>query len=605
MRWILLEQERNRTTITALRVAFVVLAVVSAVLGFVGYTKMFAAQPGDTTTPVDIFYYTLQLFVLDADPLSDQAGLPWQLQVARFAAPAATVFALVETARVLLTGELHRLRARRARNHVVVCGDSALAHSLAARLHAAGRRVIVVGPAAGAPPVSRRRLYIVSGDPTNVEVLRAAGVGRADLVYACTDDSTDNVLAATTAGLLRDHRNAGMRIYAQIHDPELCLAMQARRLSHTPGTSLRLDFFNMEELAARWLFRQDPLPYSRLNRVLIVGLSSFGQAVLIEMARHWRMHQPKAPGRLRVDLVVPASRPALDELLHRYPFLAEICDIVTHEREPRELLPGQTFRVPHDRVFICYDDEEQGLKVALTMPSLWRGGPGSVIVPVIRLSGLTEAFTDSGDRPGLLDAISGTVRCYPMVEAAGDPDRIGDDLVERLGRSIHDRYVLSHRAAQADLAQPANPALLPWPELPEDLRGTNRAHAEDIGRKLRTLGLAVAPRMLANPEVRLNRDQIERLAVLEHERWFAEWTMAGWKLGSWRDRVARTHPDLCAWGELSEGSREKCRQEMRQIPGVLADVGLEIVRIGVDVSAETDVVSAASTRTPDGDGAAR
>jgi len=99
-----LDQDRNKTRITLLRVAFVLLAGVSAILGFVGYAELLVGEPGGTTAPVDVLYYTLQLFVLDADQLADRADLPWQLQVARFTAPAATVFALVETARVLLTG---------------------------------------------------------------------------------------------------------------------------------------------------------------------------------------------------------------------------------------------------------------------------------------------------------------------------------------------------------------------------------------------------------------------------------------------------------------------------------------------------------------------
>ncbi|MDG4772257.1 RyR domain-containing protein [Solwaraspora sp. WMMD792] len=573
-----LDQDRNRTTITLLRITFVLLAGVSAILGFVGYAELLVGERGGTTTPVDVLYYTLQLFVLDADQLADRADLPWQLQVARFTAPAATVFALVETARVLLTGELHRLRARRASGHVVVCGDSAMARNLAARLHAAGRKVVVVGLPSGTPVPSRRRWYSVPGDPTAAEVLRAAGVGRAALVYACTDDSTDNILAATTAGMLRDEHNGGMRVYAQLHDPELCLAMQARRLSHSAGVDLRLDFFNVDELAARWLFRQDPLPTVRLSRLLVIGMSSFGRAVLVEAARHWRIHQPDTAGRLRVDLIAADARSVVDDLVHRYPFLGGVCDVVCYEREPDALLPGPAFRVPHDRVLLCLDDEEQALKIALTTPSLWRGGPGSVTVPVTRLAGLAGAFADGDGHSGLLDAISGTVRCYPTVDAASDPDRIGDDLVERLGRSIHDRYLLASRVGA--VGSVADPALLPWASLPEDLRRTNRAQAADIGRKLRVLGLALAPRTRTNVAVRLTREQIERLAVLEHQRWSRERRSTGWVHGPRRDRAARTHPDLRPWRELPEQVKEKNRDEMRQIPGVLADVGLEIVRVG-------------------------
>jgi voltage-gated potassium channel Kch len=568
------EQERNQTPVTMLRLGFIGLAVAALLLGYVGMAGYLANHPELSRGPIDVLYYSLQLFVLDADPLSAGGPLPWQLQVARFAAPAATVFALVETARVLLTSELQRLSARRARRHVVVCGDSALARTLAARLHAAGRRVIVVGtpPAAGLA-VPWRRLYGVPGDPTSAEVLRAAGVGRAAVVYACTDDSTDNVLTAATAGRLRDGRGATMRVYAQIHDPELCLSLQARRLNQPQQATVRLDFFNADELAARSLFLDDPLPPARPTRLLIVGASPFGRAVLVEVARHWRIQSLAQVGRLKVDLVADGGRAVVRELFHRYPFLGEVCEVAVHHGDVAAMLNAESGAPPHDRAFITRDDEEQSLKVALTTPALWRGGPGSVVVPVTRLSGLAQAFTDAGP----LDAVFGTVRLYPVVKTAGDPDRIGDDLVERLARSIHDRYLLS---------QPANSgqgtdALVPWPDLSEELRRTNRAQAEDIGRKLRLTGLALAPRSSTNRPVEMTDEQVEYLAALEHQRWRLDRERSGWRLAVQRDGRSRTHPDLRDWAELPELTREKNRREVREVTYVLADVGLEMVRAGV------------------------
>jgi voltage-gated potassium channel Kch len=568
------EQERNQTPVTMLRLGFIGLAVAALLLGYVGMADYLANHPELSRGPIDVLYYSLQLFVLDADPLSAGGPLPWQLQVARFAAPAATVFALVETARVLLTSELQRLSARRARRHVVVCGDSALARTLAARLHAAGRRVIVVGtpPAAGLV-LPWRRLHGVPGDPTSAEVLRAAGVGRAAVVYACTDDSTDNVLTAATAGRLRNGRGTPLRVYAQIHDPELCLSLQARRLNQPQQATVRLDFFNADELAARSLFLDDPLPPTRPTRLLIVGASPFGRAVLVEVARHWRLQSPARLGRLKVDLVADGGRAVVRELFHRYPFLGEVCEVAVHHGDVATMLNAEADAPPHDRAFITREDEEQSLKVALTTPALWRGGPGSVVVPVTKLSGLAQAFTDAG----LLDAVAGTVRLYPVVKTAGDPERIGDDLVERLARSIHDRYLLSQPASAGHNGADA---LVPWRELSEDLRRTNRAQAQDIGRKLRLTGLALAPRTSTNRPVELTGEQVEYLAALEHQRWRADRERAGWRLAVRRDGRSRTHPDLRDWAELPERTREKNRREVREIPYVLADVGLEMVRAG-------------------------
>ncbi|HET9141394.1 hypothetical protein, partial [Actinophytocola sp.] len=105
-------EERNQTPVTVLRLAFIGLAVAALLLGYHGMGIYLAEHPDYRQSPIDVLYFTLQLYVLDAEPLSEGGDLPWQLQVARFAAPAVTVFAVVETARVLLTSELHRLSAR-------------------------------------------------------------------------------------------------------------------------------------------------------------------------------------------------------------------------------------------------------------------------------------------------------------------------------------------------------------------------------------------------------------------------------------------------------------------------------------------------------------
>src|SRR6185369_1603153 len=97
-------------------------------------------------------------------------------------------------------------------------------------------------------------------------------------------------------------------------------------------------------------------------------------------------------GRLHLDLVAPGAGAVLAELTGRYGFLAGACDGTPHEGELRAVLDGGALAVEHDRVFVCDDDEERGLKLAITERALWHGGAGSVVVPLDRLAGLVEAF---------------------------------------------------------------------------------------------------------------------------------------------------------------------------------------------------------------------
>ena len=77
---------------------------------------------------------------------------------------------------------------------------------------------------------------------------------------------------------------------------------------------------------------------------------------------------------------------AVGRLTERYPFLTRVCRMTPHDNDLDELLAGAPVALPPDRVFICYDDEQQALKTALTAEQLWPGGSGAVVVRLDRLA---------------------------------------------------------------------------------------------------------------------------------------------------------------------------------------------------------------------------
>ncbi|AVT32161.1 hypothetical protein C6361_24890 [Plantactinospora sp. BC1] len=562
-------------TKSVLRLVFALAGVVAFVCGYLGLSQHIERTGGYGSDPFDLIYYDLQLFVLGAPPLDDGGPFPALLNFARFAAPAVTAYALVEACRLLFATELRRLRDRNARGHVIVCGDGLVADTLARRLQAAGHRVVAVRSDVTTPSGSGQ-VARAARDPS---VLRGAGIGRARAVYACTDDSATNAAIGLAAAR---HGRSPLTVYAQVADPELCLALQARHLGLARHPGARLDFFNIDDLAARKLFAEDPLTAvdGRPPRVVVLGATAFGRAVLVELARRWRVRDPHGARLVPLVLVDEAATEAAAQLTHRYPFLSRVCRIIPLDGGLGELLgqlPRAGFPLPPDRVFICYDDEERALKTALTAEQLWHGGPGSMVVRLDRLANLREAF-GSGTGLGVLDDLSGALRLYGVVHAACDPALIGDDLVERLARVIHESYVVARR--RHGERPGGNPALVPWEELPESLRRANRAQAKDIGRKLRELGCALSPRVGPGDEHALEEPEIERLAILEHQRWLAEQVASGWRYAPHRDDERRLHPALSPWEDLREDLRERNHEAVRELPVILADAGFRIVRVG-------------------------
>jgi len=544
-----------------LRSIFAVIGVMALILGYVGL-----AQLGTSQRQVDLIYSALQLFVLEFAAADHPGPYPMALEIARFAAPVVTIYAFVEAGRLIFAAEVRKFRVWSARGHVIVCGDTMMATTLARRVRSEGHRVVAVritdGP--GAPGVLR-----VVGDARDPDVLRGAGIGRATALYACTDDSATNTAIALAARRFARASSRSLAAYAQVADPDVCLALQARYLGLPQPTGLRLDFFNSDDLAARKLFAEEPV--HAINRrpplVLVVGATAFGRAVVVEVARRWRAVEPESTARLHLALVDDDATRIIDQLTHRYPFLTQVCHLTPHEDDVSTLRGGRGF----DRVFICYDDEVRALKTALTAEWLWSGGPRSVVVRLDRLAALREAFGTSGDQ--LLDEVSGTLRLFGVVEGASDPDLIGDDLVERLARVIHDSYERSRRRRD-----PAGAKHVAWEDLPETLRRANRAQAEDIGRKLRAVGCMLSPRVGPGIEYALADGEVDQLAVMEHDRWREERVDAGWRYAERRDDARQLHPSLRDWSELPEDTRQKNYDAIRELPAILADAGFRIVR---------------------------
>ncbi|MEV6811322.1 RyR domain-containing protein [Micromonospora sp. NPDC051296] len=578
-----------------LRAVFGGIGLLALILGYIGFDRLGQDRPDAIHDVYDVLYYDIQLFVFSAEPFEDPGPYPWQLQVARFVAPLFTLLAVAEAGRLLLAAEIRRLRARRASDHVLVCGDSQFAHMLADRLFADGERVVVVRAEPFGPLEYRRRRYLgVVGDPTSAEVLRGAGLPRAHTIYACThDDDLNHAIANAASRLIHDRRQPP-RVYVQVHDPEMCLSLQARRLGAAGSSRLRLDYFHVDDVAARALHRHHPLPPARdrPTRVLIAGSGTFRRALLVETARHWRTHRAAtadARPTLRVELVAPDASTELALAASRYPFLSTVCQVAAYDLDVDGLVGLDHFGPGgYDRIYVCGADETTGLQFVLDTPALWQGTHTSVFVPVYRQAALAAAFHGDSHHD-LLDEVHGKLRLYPVLTRACDARLIAEDLTERLAQQIHDRYLRAQQRAGVRLGEA--PAMVDWSRLPESLRRANRSHVQDIAAKLLNLGCVVAPRHGSSGDASATglaiHDRIEQLARLEHERWCRERRGEGWTYGEPRDDARQRHPALRPWSELPPAVREQNREEIRALPDVLSDSGFELIRLAAAVPAQS------------------
>jgi hypothetical protein len=118
--------------------------------------------------------------------------------------------------------------------------------------------------------------------------------------------------------------------------------------------------------------------------------------------------------------------------------------------------------------------------------------------------------------------------------------------------------------------------MMPWDQLEERYRHSNRRAADHIDVKLRSLGLEKRPLEDAEPLQEFDEDHVEALARMEHASWCADTWLQGYEWGPERNEVDLKHDCLIDWEGLSAEARKRDFSQIHEIPRALKDAGLGI-----------------------------
>lgn len=152
---------------------------------------------------------------------------------------------------------------------------------------------------------------------------------------------------------------------------------------------------------------------------------------------------------------------------------------------------------------------------------------------------------------------------------------------ERLAQAIHEEYIREQREEGHTVED--NPSMAAWEELPEHLKESSRRQADDIDKKLRSIGCEIEDSTGRAPDhFGIAPDELEPLARMEHDRWWRERESEGWTFASEKDVEAKESPYLVPYEDLPDEIKEYDRNVVRLIPVVLARAGLRVVRVGTE-----------------------
>jgi hypothetical protein len=158
------------------------------------------------------------------------------------------------------------------------------------------------------------------------------------------------------------------------------------------------------------------------------------------------------------------------------------------------------------------------------------------------------------------------------------------ELLETLAQAAHEVFCDGLRAqgiqygSETNLKQKTHSALISYASLSEELKESNRNNVRDIPNKLTVAGYVMIPARSNEPPFDFPGEDLELLALKEHERWMATLISTGWSHAPETDRPKKFHSALVDWDELPDEEKEKDRELIRGIPRILTKAGYAIVK---------------------------
>ncbi len=162
---------------------------------------------------------------------------------------------------------------------------------------------------------------------------------------------------------------------------------------------------------------------------------------------------------------------------------------------------------------------------------------------------------------------------------------LSGELLERLAAAAHDVFCQGKvrdgwkLGSEKCEQRKTHPLLRPFAEIPEEYKEPNRVTVRNIPKKLRKAGYVMVPSRSNEPALEFPGDDLETLAMYEHELWMEGQLSAGFRLGKATADDPLRNEYLVAWEQLPEGIKQIDRDLVRGIPKILAQTGFAVMRV--------------------------
>jgi hypothetical protein len=493
------------------------------------------------------------------------------LVVARLAALGATFTGLAGVVIALFRSQVDRLRASRADAVTAVVGidddTRSMVSAIAATLDRRSTLVVITG---GPDEPGEQEAHLQGGRVVSVDFNAPATLESLSLwrnlerLYLMSADPATNLfwLDVITRALSVVGHKQRLPLIVRIDDPWQAEAWRAQQLGGS-DTRWAADAVGKYEVTARWLL-DNIIATGTVQRVFVCGTTPLTLALCADLTRRKLEYDYySAPGEAALPSLTLVGQDA-EEYRQDHEF---------HRRQLGFVSAGPTIdatpQAPTVSTLMRLIGESDAERNAVIFVDDQSRGPSGATSTGTRLAARIPTMPvycwDSDAR--MADdplAIVGGLRTYGL--ALDVPEGQAQDAWERAARLIHEH----HR--HAGPAVTAFPARLPWAQLDEFWRGSNRRQVRNAlwmveqiaGHTWNTWGRPPTPLrvhdMVGLPPTEqlarmgFDRDSVMKMARVEHEDWCRYYRRNGWKYGATRDAAQRIHDKLVDWSVIGGDS---------------------------------------------------
>lgn len=332
---------------------------------------------------------------------------------------------------------------------------------------------------------------------------------------------------------------------------------------HFQKNNIDLHFFNIHKMLARQFFSQIPLDLrasgkkiSDIKNVIFLGFGDAAKAILIQTLR---IFHTSIANDLRISIYSGQAAKDLNYFNEQYPKAHKIFPISFHDFQGtyNDMMERENLNKKGNEILLisAFDQDHLNLNASLEILNKTLYADFPIYVLNSEGKGLRKLMHSSESNKRL--------RFFGHMEDICNLEFITGKKQDKLAQTIHNDYLKLLSGESSESSKYTSD----WSALTEDAKDANRTQADHIAYKF---FLTEKDWPVKNPKnIDFSRDEIETLAIIEHNRWMAHRYLHGWDFGTERDDQLKLHPSLIPWEILSESERQKDRDTILRIKTLL------------------------------------